>query len=210
MADYDIERIASSLLKARGDQCRFLVAIAGAPASGKSTFSEALSNYLNESCNIRSVVVPMDGFHLDNDCLDDLKLRHRKGAPETYDVDSFSRLLRRLKISDQSIHYPTFDRALDKVIAESSAVYPEDQVVLVEGNYLLFDEQPWSELKLLFDYSIFLNTPFNVLQSRLIQRWLDHDHTPEEAQARALSNDIPNARRIYERLLKADQVMGMD
>lgn len=209
MADYDIERIASSLLTARGDQCRFVVAIAGPPASGKSTFSGALRTYLNESCDIRSVVVPMDGFHLDNDLLDDLNLRHRKGAPETYDVDSFSRLLRRLKISDQSIHYPTFDRALDKVVAESSAVYPEDQVILVEGNYLLFNEQPWSQLEPLFDYTIFLNTPFDVLQSRLIQRWLDHDHTPEEAQARALSNDIPNARRVYDRLLKADQVMGM-
>ena len=141
MADYDIERIVSSLLKARGDQCRFLVAIVGT-SLGQIDVFEALSNYLNESCNIRSVVVPLDGCQLDNDCLDDLKLRHRKGAPETYDVDSFSRLLRRLKISDQSIHYPTFDRALDKVIAESSAVYPEDQLVLVEGNYLLFDERP--------------------------------------------------------------------
>ena len=210
MEDYDIEGIASSLLTARGDQSRFLVAIAGPPASGKSTLSKALRNYLNECCDIRSVVVPMDGFHLDNDCLDDLKLRHRKGAPETYDVDSFSRLLKRLRISDQSIHYPTFDRALDKVIAGSSAVYPEDQVILVEGNYLLFDEQPWSRLKPLFDFSIFLNTPFDVLQSRLIQRWLDHDHSPEEAKARALSNDIPNARRIHDRLLKADQVLGLD
>ena len=160
--DYDIECIAASVLEARGDQCRFLVAIAGPPASGKSTLSKALSNYLNEIIDLRSVVVPMDGFHLDNDCLKDLKLLHRKGAPETFDFDSFFRLLRRLEISDQPIYYPIFDRALDKVIAGRSAVYPRDQVILVEGNYLLLDEQPWSQLNLLFDYSIFLDTPVTI------------------------------------------------
>ena len=210
MVDYDIEHIAARLLKARGDQCRLLVAIAGPPASGKSTLSTALSNYLNQSIDLRSVVVPLDGFHLNNDCLDHLKLRHRKGAPETFDFDSFSHLLRRLARSDQPIYFPTFDRALDKVVAGRSAVYPEDQVILVEGNYLLLDEQPWSQLRPLFNYSIFLNVPVDVLQSRLIQRWLNHDHTLEEAKARALSNDIPNARRVYDRLSKADQVMGLD
>ena len=208
--DYDIEGIAASVLEARGDQCRFLVAIAGPPASGKSTLSKALSNYLNEIIDLRSVVVPMDGFHLDNDRLEDLKLLHRKGAPETFDFDSFFYLLRRLEVSDQPIYYPIFDRALDKVIAGRSSVHPRDQVILVEGNYLLLDEQPWSQLNLLFDYSIFLDTPVDVLESRLIQRWLDQDHTLEEAKARAFSNDIPNARRVYDRLLKADQVIGLD
>ena len=51
-------------------------------------------------------------------------------------------------------------------------MYPRDQVILVEETTLL-DEQPWSQLNLLFDYSIFGYAC--VLESRLIQRWLDQD-----------------------------------
>jgi len=210
MAGFDLESIVANLLKAREDQRQYVVAIAGPPASGKSTLSKALSNHLNGINDLRSVVVPMDGFHLDNDRLDDLSLRHRKGAPETFDFNGFATLLRRLGRSSQPIYYPTFDRVLDKAIAGKGVVYPEDQVILVEGNYLLLDVQPWSQLKALFDHSIFINIPIDVLRSRLIQRWLDLDHTPEEAKARALSNDIPNAALVCDGSIKADQLMSLD
>ncbi|MDA9991146.1 hypothetical protein N9E48_10120 [Paracoccaceae bacterium] len=210
MAGFDLESIVANLLKAREDQRQYVVAIAGPPASGKSTLSKALSNHLNGINDLRSVVVPMDGFHLDNDRLDDLSLRHRKGAPETFDFNGFATLLRRLGRSSQAIYYPTFDRVLDKAIAGKGVVYPEDQVILVEGNYLLLDVQPWSQLKALFDHSIFINIPIDVLRSRLIQRWLDLDHTPEEAKARALSNDIPNAALVCDGSIKADQLMSLD
>ena len=203
MAGFDLESIVANLLKAREDQRQYVVAIAGPPASGKSTLSKALSNHLNGINDLRSVVVPMDGFHLDNDRLDDLSLRHRKGAPETFDFNGFATLLRRLGRSSQPIYYPTFDRVLDKAIAGKGVVYPEDQVILVEGNYLLLDVQPWSQLKALFDHSIFINIPIDVLRSRLIQRWLDLDHTPEEAKARALSNDIPNAALVCDGSIKS-------
>ena len=209
MAFFDLEHIAATLLQARTDQRRFLVAIAGPPASGKSTLAEALNDYLNGIEDLRSVVVPMDGFHLDNDRLDELGLRHRKGAPETFDFEGFAHLLRRLRTSDQPIYYPTFDRSLDKAIAGQGVVNPDDQVVLVEGNYLLLDEKPWSQIKPLFDHSVFLNTPMDVLETRLIQRWLDHDHSSEEAKARALSNDLPNATRVCARSVKTDQSIDL-
>ncbi len=207
MVGIDIEHIAAMLLQARGDQHRFLVAIAGPPAAGKSTLAEALNNHLNGLTGLRSVVIPMDGFHLDNDLLDSLELRHRKGAPETFDLEGFAHLLQRLGRPDQPIYYPIFDRALDKAIAGKGVVHSDHQVILVEGNYLLLDEQPWSRLKTLFDHSIFIDTPMDVLKPRLIQRWLDHGYTLEDAEARAVSNDIPNARRVCYGSARADQLM---
>jgi pantothenate kinase len=38
--------------------------------------------------------------------------------------------------------------------------------------------------------------PLDVLKTRLIQRWRDHDFDPDQARARALSNDIPNAKTV--------------
>ncbi|MEM9585342.1 MAG: nucleoside triphosphate hydrolase [Pseudomonadota bacterium] len=207
MAEIALDRLAGELLRARGTAERFIVAIAGPPASGKSTLSAALNAELNARAEGRSVVVPMDGYHLDNDRLDDLNLRNRKGAPETFDFDGFLCLIQRLRAPERPVYIPTFDRALDKAIAGQGVVRPEDQIILVEGNYLLLDEDPWSQLRPAFDYSIFLDTPMETLRARLIQRWIDHDHSRADAEARALSNDIPNAIRVCEGFLKADQVI---
>ena len=38
--------------------------------------------------------------------------------------------------------------------------------------------------------------PEDELERRLVRRWLDHGLDAEAARARALGNDIPNARRV--------------
>ena len=55
----------------------------------------------------------MDGFHYDNAVLDQLGLRHRKGAPPTFDFDSFELTLRRVRDSEATVVVPIFDGSLD-------------------------------------------------------------------------------------------------
>ena len=86
-------RIAALPLRGR----RRLVAIAGAPTSGKSTLAERLVEELGP----RAALVPMDGFHLDNRVLDERGLRPRKGAPETFDAAGFVRLVNALRQKDE-------------------------------------------------------------------------------------------------------------
>lgn len=181
----------------RGDG-RLVVAISGPPATGKSTFSETLLAVLTNghSNRLTACIVPMDGFHLDNSQLDRLGLRARKGAPATFDFDGFRSLLERIRASRRPVYYPVFDRARDLAVAGAGVVLPETEVVIVEGNYLMLDEEPWSTLAPLFDLEVFLDTPAPLLEQRLIQRWLDHGHDPEAARDRALSNDIPNAEKV--------------
>ena len=42
------------------------------------------------------------------------------------------------------------------------------------------------------------------LSRRLQDRWIAHDHSPEDALHRAQSNDLPNARRVIEHSMPAD------
>ena len=99
---------------------------------------------------------------------------------------------------------PTFDRARDLSVAGAAVINADCDLAVVEGNYLLFDEAPWRSLTGIWDFSIWCDTPESVLVERCVQRWLDHDHTPEEACARAESNDMANARRIIGARLPAD------
>ena len=70
-------QLASEIEKQAIGGKRALIAIAGAPGSGKSTFAERLSGYLGKKAS----VIPMDGFHLDNSVLEAKGLLSVKGAP---------------------------------------------------------------------------------------------------------------------------------
>lgn len=181
---------------------RVLIGIAGAPASGKSTLSSELARRLNATGH-KAVVVPMDGFHLDNALLDARGLRARKGAPETFDAAGFLRLVRALKTGEEVIA-PLFDRPRDLAIAGAVAVPPDARTVIVEGNYLMYDEDPWRALAPLWDLSVRVDVPLPELRARLIQRWLSLNYSSAVATRRAEGNDIPNAQRIIDKALPCD------
>lgn len=185
---------------------RRMVAIAGAPASGKSVLAQALATALGETGHSANVV-PMDGFHLDNRLLDARGLRARKGAPETFDADGFIALMHRISQGGEVV-YPLFDRSRDLAVAGAGVIGAECGIAIVEGNYLLFDEAPWRDLVPLWDLSVWIDTPESVLLDRSINRWLHHDHTPQEARLRAQGNDMANARRIIAARLPGDIIAG--
>lgn len=193
-----LDRIAAARA---GHDARLMVAIAGPPGAGKSTFAAALAAEIEGAA-----VVPMDGFHLDNSVLEKRGLLPRKGAPETFDVTGFAVLLARLQ-READVAIPLFDRKLDKVQPDAMMIGPKDRVLLVEGNYLLLSDPAWSVLHPFWHLTIALDVPDATLEQRLIQRWRDHGLTDEAARARAMGNDIPNARRVLAGSIAAEIVI---
>ncbi len=192
-----VDAILSSPRKGR----RLLVAVAGAPASGKSTLAQTLAGQLTAGGH-NAAVVPMDGWHMSNDILRARGLLDRKGAPETFDVNGFRDLLRRVAHDDE-VFFPVFDRTRDAAIVAGGVLTPQTDIAIVEGNYLLLDEPGWSDLAEIWDLSVMLATPVPVLRERLIARWLDHGLDPMAARRRAETNDIPNAERVVSGSLAA-------
>lgn len=154
--------------------------------------------------NAPAAAVPMDGFHYDNLILDAEGLRTRKGAPETFDASGFLALIRRLKNADESVAIPVFDRSMDLSRASARMIEPHHRLLIIEGNYLLLNRPIWRDLYALFDFTVMRRPSLEVIESRLIQRWLDHGYTPEEAQAKARGNDLVNARVILADSVAAD------
>lgn len=201
----EIASIAAAIFKRAGKSPRAIVAIAGPPGSGKSTIAESLREVLPEGS---AVVVPMDGFHFDDIVLNARGLRQRKGAPETFDFRGFSALLNRLRSGEPEVAIPVFDRSMELSRAGAAIVGADVKFVLVEGNYLLLDEEPWSTLSGLFDFSVFLDTPRAELERRLMERWRFHGKSDDDARAWIMSNDMPNIERVLARRLRADLVVG--
>jgi pantothenate kinase len=203
------EDLAGRVLASPGDGRR-LVAIAAAPGAGKSTLAGQLAREVDGAAGAPcAAVVPMDGFHLDNRLLEARGLLARKGAPETFDAAGFVATMRRLQ-TEPEVVVPLFDRDRDLAVAGAAVVGREHRVVIVEGNYLLLDRPPWDALATLWDLTIWLDVPLEELERRLVERWLAHGHDPEAARARALGNDIPNARLTISASRPGDVVLRPD
>lgn len=187
-----IKAILARLPDPSGGRC--LIALAGAPGSGKSSLAAPLVEQLTRRGR-PAALVPMDGFHLDNRILTARGLLTRKGAPETFDAAGFLALIKRLKHGEEVIA-PCFDRDRDIAIAGAVEIPSSTKTVVVEGNYLLFDEAPWRALAPLWDLSVFLDVAEEELRHRLVNRWKDHGLDDRSALDRAEGNDLANARRI--------------
>lgn len=189
-------------LAVRSSQPRCLIALAGAPASGKSTLAPRLSQAM--TARGRSTqVVPMDGFHLDDSLLGPRGLLPRKGAPDTFDFRGFQRFLTDLATGGDIVH-PMFDRSREIAIAQGALVPASCDTVIVEGNYLLLDAPGWRDLRALWDLAIFLPVPTEVLEQRLIARWRGFGLTQTAASEKARGNDIPNGVTVTSALLPPD------
>ncbi|PCJ08126.1 MAG: nucleoside/nucleotide kinase family protein [Rhodobacteraceae bacterium] len=186
--------LAGKILSAPRAHRRRLVALAGAPASGKSTLADSLAVALTHA-GCLTQVIPMDGFHLDNRILSQRGILDRKGAPESFDTAGLVQLCKRLGDEDEVV-FPVFDRSRDIAIAGAGLVTAQSDTIIVEGNYLLFDTAVWRPLVQYWDVAIRLDVSRIELRQRLIRRWLDHGQTMPEAVARAEGNDLQNADTI--------------
>ena len=197
MAQVILEGVRS--LKPKKD--RNLIAIAGPPGSGKSTVAEIVVDLMNENL-MKTSLVPMDGFHLDNKTLERENSLDRKGAPETFDVNGFTELIKNLGYK-KSLRAPLFDRSSDEVVKNARKIPVEQEYIIAEGNYLLLNKDSWRDLYNYWDFKVFLSVESSVLKSRLIERWLDENHTYSEAEARVLKNDLVNADIVNSNRLNA-------
>lgn len=196
---HDLAGVIRSKLPESG---RFLVAMAGPPGAGKSTAAAELVAALGAG----ALAVPMDGFHYDDAVLIARGQRDRKGAPDTFDARGFLHLLQRLRDEDE-VAIPLFDRALELSRGSAGIVGPQDRILVVEGNYLLLNEVPWTRVVGLVDMTVWLDVPEAELDRRLVERWAFYGKTPPAARAWIDGNDMPNIRRVTQGSAPADFVI---
>jgi pantothenate kinase len=195
--------LAAQVLEWAGDKTRFMMAIAAPPGSGKTTLAEALRKELAQRGE-SVVVVPMDGFHFDDSVLNARGHRARKGAPYTFDALGFEVLLKRIKACEPSIAIPVFDRHMELSRAAADIVEGDTRIVIVEGNYLLLQQEPWVRLKTLFDFTVYLDVQRDELERRLTQRILAHGHDLAYAKNWIASNDMLNIDTVIQKSAAAD------
>ena len=196
---------------------RILVMLAAPPGAGKSTLASFLQKLSEENDALSDIqAIGMDGFHRRQEYLtshtiirdgQEVKMVDIKGAPVTFDLDLFKERIKRV-LNEKKVSWPSYDRHLHNPVDD--AILVEKDIVLLEGNYLLLDEDGWRELNKMADYSIFLSADEDLLRDRLIDRKIKSGNTREVAEKFVDYSDMANVRLCLNKSSSADLVLSID
>jgi len=215
-SDENINDIFIPLLKKMKDMQersgrRILAMLAAPPGAGKSTLLSFLKYLSDNTKNLKSVaVIGMDGFHRYQDYLmshttkrdgQDIPMIDVKGAPETFDLE---RLLEKVKkVADGEVcGWPDYNRMTHN--PQEDAILVDSDIVILEGNYLLLQDDGWDKLKEYADITISIYADEDLLYKRLLDRKMKSGKSIEDAQKFVNYSDMYNVRTVLERSCKAD------
>lgn len=196
---------------------RILVMLAAPPGCGKTTLCSFLEQLSREREGLTPVqAAGMDGFHRRQEYLTShtaerdgriFPLVEIKGAPETFDLPKLAAAVARAA-AGEVFGWPGYDRTLHNPVED--AVRVDGEIVLLEGNYLLLDEDGWRELSAGADYTVSMAAEEETLRERLIDRKIKTGADAEQAVRFVDFSDMPNVRLCLAKTMRADLALRMD
>jgi pantothenate kinase len=130
-----------------------------------------------------------------------------KGAPVTFDIEKLTENIKRIT-KGECFGWPGYDRLLHNPVED--AVFIEGDIILLEGNYLLLDEDGWRELSQYADYTISVKAGEDMLRSRLLDRKIKSGAPAEKAAKFVDYSDMYNVRICLEKTMKANLELVVD
>lgn len=190
---------------------RIVVFLAAPPATGKSTLVNFLTTLAAKTPDLTPITaVGMDGFHHYQDYLlshtvmrdgKEIPMTLVKGSPISFDLKALKERISRVK-TEASCPWPEYNRKIHNPVDD--AVRIEGDIVLIEGNYLLLDEEGWRDLKDYADYTVRILADEKDVRDRLIWRRTVNGVPQDEAVYLVDTNDIPNVRLCMEKSMDGD------
>ena len=195
---------------------RILVLMAAPPGAGKSTLGSFLEYYSKSFLKEYHVqAIGMDGFHRRQDYLlshdtivdgEKMPMVRIKGSPVTFDLEGLKDKIRQVK-EEKSCFWPTYDRHLHNPVED--AIKVTGDIVILEGNYLLLDEDGWRDIPKMADYTIFIRAKEEDLRKRLIDRKELSGNSRKESEEFVDFSDMRNVRLCLEKSITADLELSL-
>ena len=202
-------RRMTELQKEKGK--RILVMLAAPPGAGKTTLLSFLEKLSHDHPDLSRIqTIGMDGFHRRQEYLlshfterdgKQVSMVEIKGAPVTFDLERLQASVKRIAAGEET-GWPGYDRMLHNPV--ENAVTISSDIVLLEGNYLLLDEDGWRDLAGYADYTVFVAADEAFLRARLIDRRMKTGVGEAETVRFVDFSDMPNVRICLTKSKPAD------
>ena len=216
-SEYAVEEIFMPFLRELTDlkmtmDRKVIAYLVAPPGAGKSTLAQFLEKLSRERSKevdpIRAL--GMDGYHYTAAYMrvttverdgEQILMSKIKGAPETFDVDLLVDKIREARA--EGTDWNIYDRKIHDVLPDYWSV--EDDILLIEGNYLLLKEKGWTNVRVLSDYSVFIDAPPELLKERIVSRKMQGGYSREDAEKFFDFSDAKNIERVLKNSAQADE-----
>lgn len=183
----------------------FVIAVSGSVAVGKSTFARVLRALLAQAGRTVELVAT-DGFLWSTAILERRNLMHRKGFPESYDLERMLGFLGELKEGKSELRVPVYSHELYDIVPGRFQTIDQPQVLILEGlNVLQGPSRDGAAVTADYlDFSVYLDAEqndveqwyvkrFSILQRTVFQRpssYFHHFKDLQPAEVRKTGQDI--------------------
>lgn len=162
----------------------YVIGVAGSVAVGKSTTSRILQLLLSHwPHHPHVVVVTTDGFLYSTAELERRGIMHRKGFPESYDLQKLISFLLAIKSGQAEVMAPIYSHHHYDIIPDEYITVNQPDIVIIEGLNILQTGltkpgvQPQWFVSDFLDFSIFVDADRDIIKQWFIERVLTFTKT---------------------------------
>lgn len=182
----------------------FVIGISGSVAVGKSTAARVLRQLFEQMYPDKTVeLMTTDGFLYPNAELEKRNIMHRKGFPESYDMQRLLDFMIQLKTSERPAEFPVYSHEIYDIVPDEMQIMDKPDIVIVEGiNVLQLPENQTIYVSQFFDFSIYVDADY-----KKIRRWF---YERFEMHLEKAENDPDSYYYRYKDLTKEERITAAD
>ncbi len=189
---------------------RIIIGFTGPSGSGKSVLTEILKVLAAHFSRAPIVTLGIDAYSYTNEYLsheqdiDGVLLLDHKGRFDTYDISKLRRDLSSFLMGEEC-SLPEYSRVLHDPVEGAIKAGGGPAILLLEGIWLLRDEDGWKEVKKYLEFSYFVRIDKERAKELVLKRHVRGGRTEEEALRHYERSDAVNFDSIMATEKRADK-----
>ena len=178
-ANINRQAVIHKFLSSKESKAPYILTIAGSVSVGKSTTARLLQTLLSRwDPKLKVDLITTDGFLYPNAILEERKIMHRKGFPESYDIKRIVQFVSDVKSGKKNIKTPIYSHLVYDIIPNEYQIVDQPDILILEGLNVLQSGMDYPKNKPrvfvsdFVDFSIYVDADEKLLERWYISRFL--------------------------------------